>query len=269
MNVTSQECLETGQTTAFTNGTSPTRTAANRTVEDSIAMDNLIDARKGRRKIIELLTTQQLDDSCCAERLKQVALDGKRRLLELLAGWLVSIELDKKCSVSDRGLFAAITTQVSVEGWLSLQECEAALNKKKTEACRSEEELYKVYDRVAPHGGISIVLIKGAEKVKAKKLQKEYRLAKACRESIERDLIMVREDIRKTIGRFLRNAITTQSLELLAKESSVKENLSSLIQEIEETGIAIWGAHAQKQLSSLRELQNESARLSQVYSTTN
>jgi hypothetical protein len=93
-------------------------------------IENLIDARKSRRKIIELLTKQQLDDSCCAERLKQVGLDGKRRLLELLAAWLVSFEPDKQFSDPDRGVLAAIKTQVGLEDWLSLQPREATLNQK-------------------------------------------------------------------------------------------------------------------------------------------
>ena len=79
-------------------------------------IENLIDARKSRRKIIELLRKQQLDDSYCSERLKQVALGGKRRLLGLLAAWPVSFELDKEFSESDRGMFAAIKTELSLEG---------------------------------------------------------------------------------------------------------------------------------------------------------
>jgi len=230
-------------------------------------IETLIDARKSRRKIIELLTKQQLDDSYCSERLKQVALDGKRRLLGLLAAWLVSFEPDKEISESDRGIFAAIKP-AKLEGWISLQRREAALNQKEMEARRVEEELYRVYDRVAPNGVISIWLSKGAEKAKAEHLQEDYRSAKAVRESIEREMVVVRADIQKAIGGFLRDAVSPESLVLLSKESGIARELSSLLQELEKNGMSVWGAHAQSQLSSLCELQSESARLSKVYSTT-
>jgi len=239
------------------------------TVEDAIVIENLIDARKSRRKIIELLRKQQVDDSYCSERLKQVALDGKRRLLGLLAAWLVSFELDKEFSESDRGMFAAIKTELSLEGWISLQRREAELSEKTMAARSVEDELYKVYHRVAPNGAISIWLLKGAEKAKAEHLQEDYRSAKAVRESLEREVVVVLADIQKAIGRFLRDAVSPESLVLLAKESGIKRELSSLLQELEKNGISVWGAHAQKQLSSLCELQNESAGLSQVYSAAN
>lgn len=232
-------------------------------------IENLFDARKGRRKIIELLTKQQLEDSYCAERLKQVGLDGKRRLLEMLAAWLVSFEPDKELTDPDRRVLAAIQTQLSPEGWISLQHSEAALNLKKTEARHHEEELYKVYDRVAPKGTLSIWLMKGGEKSNAERLQEEYRAAKASRESIERDLGVVRADIRKAIGRFLRDVVNHESLELLAKESSIKRELSKLFQELEEGGISVWAAHAQNQMLLVRKLENETARLSHVYSAVN
>jgi hypothetical protein len=240
-----------------------------RRVEGPIVIENLIDARKSRRKIIALLTKQQLDDSCCAERLKQVGLDGKRRLLELLAAWLVSFEPDKQCSDSDGRVLAEIKTQGGLEGWLSLQRREAALSQKKAEACNVEEGLYKVYDRVAPNGVLSIVFMSGAEKAKAERVQEEYRSAKAARESIERDLLAVREDIQKAIGRFLRDAANPESLELLAKESSIKQELSNVIQQAGENGISIWEPHAQEQLSLLCELEKETEKLSHVYSTAN
>jgi hypothetical protein len=88
---------------------------------------------------------QQLEDSCCAEKLGQVGLSGKRKLLEFLAKWLVSFEPDKPSSDVDREIFAAIT-QVVLEDWLSLQRREGRINQKKIEACRVEEELYKVTD---------------------------------------------------------------------------------------------------------------------------
>jgi hypothetical protein len=51
-----------------------------------------------------------------------------------------------------------------------------------------------------------------AEKAKAERVQEEYRSAKAIRESIERDLFVVRKDIQKAIGRFLRDAASPESL---------------------------------------------------------
>jgi len=100
-------------------------------------------------------------------------------------------------------------------------------------------------------------------------LQEDYRSAKAVRESIEREMVVVRADMQKAIGIFLRHAVSPESLALLAKESGISRELSSLLQELEKSGLSVWGPHAQKQLSSLCELQNESARLSQVYKTTN
>ena len=124
--------------------------------------ENFIDARKSRRRIIEVLKKQQLEDSCCAEKLSQVGLRGKRTILELLAEWMVSFESDKRSRDVDRETFAAIT-QVGLEDWLSMQRREATQNQQKIKASRVEEELYKVYDRVAPNGVLSIMFTKGAE----------------------------------------------------------------------------------------------------------
>jgi hypothetical protein len=230
-------------------------------------IENLIDARNSRRKIIELLTKQQLDDSCCAEKLKQVALDGKRRLLELLAEWLVSFEPGKECSDSERGIFATIKTDLSLDGWLSLQRRETQISQRKLNARHVEDERYTVYKRVAPYGIISVWFSNGAEKAKAELLQEEYRTALATRESIEHELSLVSEEIRKMIAHFLRDAVNPKSIERLARESGVKAALTSLIRELEENGISIWETHAQKQRASLGELENESASLSYLYSS--
>jgi hypothetical protein len=232
-------------------------------------IENLIDARKSRRKIIELLTKQQLDDSYCSEKLKQVALDGRRRLLGLLAAWLVSFEPDREFSETDRGVFAAIKTELSLERWISLQRRETELNQKTMGARSVEDELYKVYHRVAPTAVISIWLLKGAEKEKAEHLQEDYRSAHAVRESIEREMVVVRADIQKAIGSFLRDAVRPESLVLLSKEGGVSRELSGLLAELGKNGLSVWGPHAQKQLSSLSEIQNESAGLSHVYKTAN
>lgn len=229
--------------------------------------ENFIDARKSRRRIIEVLKKQQLEDSCCAEQLCQVGLRGKRKILELLAEWMVSFEPDKPSRDVDRETFAAIT-QVGLEDWLSMQRREATQNQKKIEACRVEEELYKVYDRVAPNGVLSIVFTKGAEKIKAERVREEYRLAKTSREKIECDLKTVLEDMQKAIGRFLRDASRPESMELLARESGIKQELSNLVRDAEENGISVWGPHAQKQLALLRQLEDETQGLSQFYSTS-
>ncbi|MCU1306733.1 MAG: hypothetical protein JWN45_1428 [Acidobacteriaceae bacterium] len=219
--------------------------------------ENLIDARKSRRKIIEFLTKQQLDDSCCAEKLTQVGLRGKRRILELLAAWLVSFEPGTRLSDSDRRVL--MNTQLDIEGWLQLQQREAALDESKDRARYAEGELYKIYGRVAPNGTLSILLMSGAEKDKAERAQEEYRSAKANRESIERDLLVVRQDIQKTIGRFLREAASPESLQRLVKESSVKEDLFRLIQDAGQNGMSVWEPHAQGQMSLLREIEKELA----------
>jgi hypothetical protein len=243
--------------------------AIKKPVEDPIVIESLIDARKARRKIIELVTKQQLEDSYCAEKLKQVGLDGKRKLLELLAAWLVSFEPDKQFSDTDRGVFAAIGTQVNLGSWLSLQQHEAALNQKMTEARHVEEALRQVYDRVAPKGVLSIWLNDGAEKAKAERLREEYKAAKKSRKRIEQESSVAREDIRKAIGSFLRDAINPKSLDLLSKEASIKGELASLIQKLEENAGSVWGPHAQKQQSLLGEIANETTRLSDVFSSAN
>jgi hypothetical protein len=193
----------------------PSNAASKRTVEDSTVIENLIDARNSRRKIVELLTKQQLNDSCCAERLKHVALHGKRKLLELLAAWLVSFEPGKEFSDLDERSFAAIGTKVSLGDWLSLQRREAAVNQRKLNARQVEDERYTAYKRVAPHGILSVWFRNGAEKAKAESLQEEYRTALASRESIDHELSVAREDIRKIIAQFLHDAVNPKSIEHL------------------------------------------------------
>ena len=231
-------------------------------------IETLIDARKSRKRIISLLTKQQHDDSRCAERLKQVGLDGRRRLLELLATWLISFEPENRMSDADRAAFGEISPWITLEYWSSLQSREAALIKRKTEASTIEEGLYKVYDCVAPNGFLSILFMSSSDKAAAERTQQEYKSAKAIRESIENELSVVREDIQKSIGRFLRDATKPESLELLAKGSSIKKGISDLIQEAGNTGISIWEPHAREQLSSISKIATETENLSSVYSST-
>src|ERR1700688_1466988 len=120
-------------------------------------------------------------------------------------------------------------TELSLESWISLQRREAELDEKTVAARSAEDERDKVYHRVAPNGTISIWLLKGAEKSKAEHLQEDYKSAKAFRESIEHEMVVVRADIQKAIGRFLRDAVSPESLVLLAKESGIKRELSSLL----------------------------------------
>jgi hypothetical protein len=225
-------------------------------------IESLIDARKSRRKIIELLTKQQLDDSCCAEKLKQVGLNGKRKILELLAAWLTSLQPGARLSDTDQEALASIKASLNVDNWLSLQHRETELDQKKKEAGVLEEELYKVYDRVAPNGFISILLLSGAEKAKAERLQAEYRSFKSSRELVERDLASVRKEIQETIGRFLGDAASPESLGVLARESSIKRQLSGLLKEAAEDAISVWRPHAEMQLTLLCELEKEGEKLS-------
>lgn len=231
-----------------------------------MVIDNLTEARKSRRLIIELLRKQQAEDSYCAEKLKQVGLEANRRLLELLAHWLVSFEPGKEPNEYDQSALAA--AQLSLGDWLSAQHREALLNDGLTEARRREEGAYKLYDKVAPYGFASIFLMKGAEKTNAERFQQEHRSAKASREEIEQQLAEVREGIRKTIGSFLRTAIEPECLlKLLKTESSIKDELSKLFRQFGDKGGALWEPHSVNQLLSLRELQNETAGLLDFYST--
>ena len=68
----------------------------------TIMINNFVAARKCRRNIIDLLKKQQLEDSCCAEKLTQLGLDAKRRLLEKLAAWLVSFQPGQEPNAQDR-----------------------------------------------------------------------------------------------------------------------------------------------------------------------
>src|SRR2546422_2284679 len=146
-------------------------------------IDNFVEARKCRRNIIDLLKKQQLDDSCCAEKLTQLGLDAKRRLLEKLAAWLVSFQPGQEPNAQDRN--ALCQAQLSVGDWLSAQREEAMLVETLKAARDREDQAYRLYDKVAPLGSIQIFLMNDADKAKAKAFQESYKGAKASREGIE------------------------------------------------------------------------------------
>jgi hypothetical protein len=52
----------------------------------------------------------------------------------------------------------------------------------------------------------------------------------------------MRDDMRKTIRRFLRDAINPKALELLVKGASIKGELTILIQKLEEDGRSVLAA---------------------------
>jgi len=226
-------------------------------------IDNFVDARKSRRKIIELLKKQQIEDSCCADKITQLGLDAKRRLLESLATWLASFEPGREPNEEDRN--ALSQAQLSLNDWFAFQRKEAQLKENLSAAKIREDEAYKLYDSVARFGSLQISFMNDADKAKAKKFQEDHRTAKATREQIEKRLNDAREGIRAMIASFLSNAINRDSLEILATRSSVRRELSTMLEGFEDRGRAVWDQHAKQQGSSLEELRRECERLSGFY----
>lgn len=228
-----------------------------------MVIDNLAEARRSRRKIIDLLRKQQSEDAYCAEKLKQLGLEAKRKLLQLLARWLVSFEPDKEPNEYDQSALAK--TKLSLEEWVSAQRTEALLTQELTEAKRREEAAHELYDKVAPFGFASKLFMNDAEKAKAERFQQEYRSAKASREEIDQKLARAREYIRRIIGRFLRSALEPESLKLLVTESSIKEELKKLFDESDRKVTEVWRPHSEQQKSSLSVLGSETESLSSFY----
>lgn len=231
-----------------------------------MSIQNLLEARTSRRRIVDQLKKQQIEDSYCADKLTQLVLDSKKKLLTLLAEWLTTFGANKQLVDGDRNVLANITSQQSMENWLAAQSHETDLIEQSIQAKEAEEKAHKIYKRAVPHGRLSIPLKNEGEKVKAKRLQREYELAKKARVSIEDKLCTVRKDIRKMIGRFLRDFLNSESLIVLARESSIKEELKALSTEVEHKAIELWRPLSSDQLSSLRELERETMNLSNFHS---
>ena len=230
-------------------------------------IENFIEARTSRRRIINQLKEQQIDDSCCFEKLTQHGLDTKKKLLTLLAEWLTTFGANKQLVDNDWNVLARIAGQRSIEDWLAAQSREADLIERSRKAKEVEEEAYKIYDQAAPCGFVSIYFKEEGEKEKAKRLQKEYELAKAAREKVDVDLHGVRTDIGKMIGCFLRDFLKPESLDVLTKESSIKQELKDLFRQCGEKAKEVWGPYSAKQFSSLCELEREIRNLTDFYSS--
>jgi hypothetical protein len=97
------------------------------------------------------------------------------------------------------------------------------------------------------------------------RLQKEYKLARTARESIERDLMGVREEIREAISFFLRDALKADTLNVLARESNISVGIQEVFRELEQKALGTWTPYCKTQASSLREIEHEVAKLSRLY----
>jgi hypothetical protein len=232
-----------------------------------MSVESLVDARKRRRNIIEQLQKQQLGDSCCAEKVKHIALDARKRLLKLLAEWLVAFEPGKSLAENDLGAFGKLTLPFSADDWLAVQRQEAELIEDCAKSKEREEEAYRIYHGVARYGIITTIFRGPAEKAKADRLRSEHKLAKERRVSLESALMTKREHIREMIAFFLRGACRNESLGVLAKESHIKDDLLKLINSSQEAAVRVWHPHSDQQLLSLRAIESEVKALSEFYSS--
>src|ERR1700735_948711 len=89
---------------------------------------DFIEARQSRRKVLTILKQQQADDAAFVNQIKTIAIDGKRRLLKALAGWLSSIDLDTAIPGRTRDAFAKIADRSLLDDWAGLKRKQTVLN---------------------------------------------------------------------------------------------------------------------------------------------
>lgn len=225
--------------------------------------DSMTEVRKRRRKIIELLRAQQVEDSCCAEKLTRLGLEAKRRLLWSLATWFVSFEPGGESSAEDRAALAE--AHISLDDWLAVQCKVAELSQRLDLTKARENQAHNLYRSVAPLGRVQVALKNGPQKAKAQKLQEEYWVAKSAREDAERHLNGAQSEIRTTVASFLDSAIRPEFLGILAMRSSLRSEMLTMFQEFDRRAREVWEPHARSQESSLEHAWEECRSLLNFY----
>jgi hypothetical protein len=234
-----------------------------------------IQTRRTRRKIIQILQTQQEVDATAASLLKAQFLEGYRKLLhcigEFLSGYGSEVHFKDgvfTCTVDDEAaaLFKSVAGTVSLEEWsgLRIKETELTFHKLYTQQLLAMAE--KAHEEVAPFGFLSKIGITDAEKTEIDKRKSAKNALKTKLQEIEKGLENLHVKQQETAQAFLRNATSPESIEILAKCSPIQNDMSQILSDSAEALTKIWGVVSTAQEGSLAELEGHLNILRSTYS---
>jgi hypothetical protein len=231
--------------------------------------------RRARRKIVQILQTQQQADATAASLLKTQFLGDYRKLLncigEFLDGYCLEFHFEdgvfttRKVDKKAAALFKSVAGTVSLQEWSTLRASEANILLKKLTTEKLLTKAEKEYDEVAPFGFLSKVGSSEVEKSKIDKRKSAKNALKAKLQKIEAELDSVIAKQQETAKAFLRNATSPESLKILAESSPIQEEVSQILRDSAKTLASTWSAVSEAQLEALTELEEHLGVLRSTY----
>src|SRR5258707_14513647 len=126
--------------------------------------ENLLSARKLRRRILKRIEEQQKADAAISIELRNSTIAISVELLQQVALLLQSYTLDRPPDTAQEALFAAIAPSESIDAWLLLCRQELEQTGKIDLLKRNAETANANYRKAAPLGPVTKFLRKKADK---------------------------------------------------------------------------------------------------------
>lgn len=234
-----------------------------------------VQARRSRRKLIQLLQQQQEVDSKAATLLKEQFLTGHRKLLvcigEMLNKLCSSLHFDANqgftCDTSeeDRRLFRALCSDFTLDEWQALRIKETHLGVRRTVTDTALSTAQKAYDEVAPFGFLSRLGSSESEKAEIDKRKALRDSLGSQASSILNEIHLNSVEIRDKADQFLRSATSADSIACLIDDSPIKDQVKEILADTSSKLSSAWKTLAEEQAISLRESQNYLDQLIGIY----
>jgi hypothetical protein len=228
-------------------------------------LNDLLAARKLRRKALCLIRQQQVADAECVNHVRSVAMTGKRRLLTCLSDWLNTFTPDLSVSNADSRIFAEVAGSFSLGEWHAANREITRLVDVLADAQKAAVDAESAYQDIASFGVLSIWFKDGEEKVKAQQLRLDFHKAKQRRESIETELRVARSRSVDLLRQFLRVGSTGPILNLFCAHPHVGHTIRAILEDTAADAQKLWSDHVQVQRTSIATLSSVVDELKGMY----
>jgi hypothetical protein len=227
---------------------------------------DFIEARQSRRKVLTILKQQQADDAAFVNQIKTIAIDGKRRLLKALAGWLSSIDLDTAIPGRTRDAFAKIADRSLLDDWAGLKRKQTVLNLGLQSATNESRRTEHAYDQVAPWGLLTEAFADDEKKKTIGSLKARRDHATVIRKAAEQDIAANQHALSQKYESFLRGAQMPAHLQAICKDEELEPVILPILRQTRQQAENLWQAHALKHTKSTVEMEGAIAGLRSLYS---
>lgn len=195
-----------------------------------------------RARIADIVAADQEAEAQAVTKMRDVALDGYRRILHELGSYLYTFQPSRPPTSGERSIVASIST-ISLEDWIVLQSRAATLDAQLGSA-RAQEATAKAYygSKVGILGGGFSRLFSDAEgKAAIDEAREALKASREERAGLERELAAVLAKLKGICTQFLTEASGDMARVCLLP--TIGARISAIQQRVLQETSEIWGQH--------------------------